>query len=122
MEYKLFVVRVWVSDWERAVEFYGKTLEMPFAFRSDEMGWAQLDTGECNLALERMDPADPEATDLLGRYVGISLQVPDIHKTYERLRERGVEFEGPPAEQPWGGVLAHLKDPDGNILTLLGAT
>ncbi len=46
MDYKLFVVRVWVSDWERAVEFYGKTLEMPFAFRSDEMGWAQLDTGE----------------------------------------------------------------------------
>ncbi len=25
-----------------------------------------------------------------------------------------------PEEQPWGGILAHLRDPDGNILTLLG--
>jgi lactoylglutathione lyase len=122
MSYKLFVVRVWVSDWQRAVEFYGKTLEIPFTFCDDEMGWAQLDTGECNLALERMDPADPEATHLLGRYVGVSLQVPDIQKTYERLRERGVEFAGPPAQQPWGGTLAHLKDPDGNTLTLLGTS
>ena len=122
MDYKLFAVRVWVSDWARAIEFYEKTLEMTFAFRSDEMGWAQLDTGECNLALERADPADPEAAELLGRFVGVSLQVPDIQKTYERLRERGVEFVGPPEEQPWGGVLAHLKDPDGNTLTLLGAS
>ena len=122
MDYKLFAVRVWVSDWARAIEFYEKTLEMRFAFRSDEMGWAQLDTGECNLALERADPADPEAAELLGRFVGVSLQVPDIQKTYERLRERGVEFVGPPEEQPWGGVLAHLKDPDGNTLTLLGAS
>lgn len=122
MNYKLFVVRVWVSEWERAVEFYGKTLEMPFTFRDDEMGWAQLDTGECNLALERIDPADSEAADLLGRYVGVSLQVPDIQKTYERLRERGVEFRGPPTQQPWGGVLAHLEDPDGNTLTLLGTS
>jgi hypothetical protein len=31
---------------------------------------------------------------------------------------RGVDFVGPPEKQPWGGVLAHLRDPDGDILTL----
>jgi hypothetical protein len=30
------------------------------------------------------------------------------------------DFVGPPEKEPWGGVLAHLRDPDGNILTLLG--
>jgi hypothetical protein len=26
----------------------------------------------------------------------------------------------PPEVMPWGGVLAHLRDPDGNVLTLVG--
>jgi uncharacterized glyoxalase superfamily protein PhnB len=50
----------------------------------------------------------------------VSLQVPDVFTTYKALVERGVEFVAPPEKQPWGGVLAHLRDPDGNILTLLG--
>jgi predicted enzyme related to lactoylglutathione lyase len=51
----------------------------------------------------------------------ISLQVDDIDVLYQELTDKGVEFEGPPAEQPWGGVLAHFKDPDGDTITLLGS-
>lgn len=122
MDYELCAVRVFVSDWERAIRFYTETLEMPAAFRSDEMGWAQLATGRARLALERVDPDDAEARDLVGRFVGVSLEVADIHDAYARLTERGVAFESPPEKQPWGGVLAHLKDPDGNVRTLLGAS
>lgn len=119
LPYRLFVTRVFVRDWERALRFYTETLGMGLSFRGDDMGWAQLDTGPAQLALER---ADDEALreGLVGRYVGVSLQVPDIEKTYETLRERGVDFLGPPELQPWGGMLAHLRDPDGNVLTLLG--
>ena len=120
MDYRLSVVRVFVTDWERAVRFYTETLEMPLAFRSDEFGWAQFATGQGQLAIERIDPADPEAPALLGRFVGVSLAVEDIAEVHETLAGRGVEFLGAPTQQPWGGVLAHLKDPDGNVLTLLG--
>ena len=126
MDYKLYVVRVFVTDWERAIRFYTETLGIPAAFRCDEMGWAQLDTGEASLALERTDPSgEPpyrgiEDEDLVGRFVGVSLTVEDIGKTYQELSERGVEFLGEPERMPWGGVLAHFKDPDGNVLTLLG--
>ncbi|MDH3643838.1 MAG: hypothetical protein OES38_17160 [Gammaproteobacteria bacterium] len=34
---------------------------------------------------------------------------------------KGVEFVEPPERQPWGGVLAHFKDPEQNIMTLVGA-
>ena len=85
MEYKLFAVRVFVTDWARAIRFYADTLGTEFAYRSDEMGWAQMAPGAGQLA-----------------------------------PERGVQFIEPPEKQPWGGVLAHLRDPDGNILTLLG--
>lgn len=93
---------------------------MAIAYQSDEMGWAQMAPGEGQLALERVDPSDPEGRALVGRFVGVSLQVPDILGTYKVLAERGVQFVGPPEKQPWGGVLVHLRDPDGNILTLLG--
>jgi len=120
VEYKLFAVRVFVTDWERAIRFYSKTLGMTIAYQNDEMGWAQMAPGEGQLALERVDPADQEGRELVGRFVGVSLQIPDISATYKTLAERGVEFVAAPEKQPWGGVLAHLRDPDGNILTLLG--
>jgi predicted enzyme related to lactoylglutathione lyase len=120
-EFTAYAVRVFVSDWQRALAFYRDTLGMSVAFESAELGWAQLDTGECNLAIERLAADDPEAPSLIGRYVGVSLQVKDIGATYERLLARGVEFVGAPEAQPWGGVLAHLEDPDGNTLTLLGS-
>ncbi len=37
---------MFVSDWERAIQFYTETLGMQTTFRSDEMGWAQLATGD----------------------------------------------------------------------------
>ena len=120
--YTAFAIRVFVTDWEAALRFYSETLGIPVSFESAEMGWAQLDTGECNLALERLAPDDPEAPGLLGRYVGVSLRVPDIEALYKDLVNRGVEFLGAPEAQPWGGVLAHLKDLEGNTLTLLGSS
>lgn len=120
--YTAYAIRVFVTDWEAALRFYSGTLGIPVSFESAEMGWAQLDTGECSLALERLAPDDPEASVLLGRYVGVSLRVPDIEALYKDLVDLGVEFLGPPETQPWGGVLAHLKDPEGNTLTLLGSS
>jgi predicted enzyme related to lactoylglutathione lyase len=120
VRYQLSFVRVFVTDWERALRFYTETLGIPAAFRSDELGWAQLATGEAQLALERLDPGDPEAAALVGRFVGVSLQVPEIDALHRTLSERGVEFLSPPERQPWGGILAQLKDPDGNVITLLG--
>ena len=121
MDYKLYGVRVFVRDWEKSLAFYSETLEMPVSFAGAEMGWAELDTGESHLALERANPDDAESQALVGRFVGVSLQVPDIQSTYERLTSRGVEFLAHPEKQPWGGVLAHFRDLDGNVLTLLGS-
>ena len=120
MNYKLSNVRVFVTDWQRAIRFYTQTLGMAIAYRSDEMGWAQMDTGECHLALESVDLSDSESRELVGRFVGVSLLVADIFATHTFLAARGVEFVGPPEKQTWDGVLAHLRDPDGNILTLVG--
>lgn len=41
----------------------------------------------------------------------------DIQKTYEELKARGVEFQGPPTEQSWG-IATVFKDNSGNWFSL----
>jgi catechol 2,3-dioxygenase-like lactoylglutathione lyase family enzyme len=50
VEYKLFAVRVFVTDWDRAIRFYSETLGMTLAYQSEEMGWAQMAPGAGQLA------------------------------------------------------------------------
>ena len=121
MNYQIVAVRVFTHDWTTSTAFYRDTLHLPEKFSDAEMGWAEFDVGGPSLAVERADPEDSEHPDLVGRFLGVSLQVADIEALYTTLVARGVKFHGPPSQQPWGGVLAHLEDPDGNVLTLLGS-
>ena len=121
MRYRLYAVRIFSFEWEAALAFYRETLGLPLAFVDAELGWAQFEVGEdVFLGLERCDRNDPEAGALVGRFVGISIAVEQIEEVCAELEAVGVEFVGPPEKQPWGGTLAHLRDPDGNVITLLG--
>lgn len=119
-EFSLYVVRLFSTRWEDSFAFYRDTVQFPVMFADSDMGWAQFELGGAYLGLERADPEDAESQAYVGRFVGVSIQVDDIGAIYDRLVARGVEFLSPPVRQPWGGTLAHFKDPDGNILTLLG--
>jgi uncharacterized glyoxalase superfamily protein PhnB len=49
----------------------------------------------------------------------INLSVGDIHSFYEESLGRGVRFVRSPEQEHWGGYVATLEDPDGNLLQLL---
>ena len=118
MPLKFELVRIFVSDFQRSLRFYSETLALAPGTQLD--GWAQFQIGSGSIAIEELAPNDPEAAELIGRYSGISLRVPDIEKAHRELSEAGVRFLGEPERQPWGGTLAHFQDPDGNVLTLVG--
>ena len=50
----------------------------------------------------------------------VSLWVEDVDVAYEAFRERGVNFESEPEDQPWGARATSLLDPDGTRVYLLG--
>jgi len=120
MNFRLYAIRIFAIDWETVAGFYRDTLALPVKFSDPDTGWAEFDVGGPSLAVERTDPEDAEREGLTGRFLGVSLSVEDIDRVYEQLLEEGVHFVGPPARQPWGGVLAHFEDPEGNVITLVG--
>jgi len=55
-----------------------------------------------------------------GRGVVVDLVVADVDKTYGELLQRGIVFEHPPKDFPWGLRHAKFKDPAGYTLTITG--
>jgi len=115
---KIYGLRIFVDDLDAALDFYRDRLGLAVKWDMSEHGAVGFDLG-ADLIVEREDPKGEDG-NLVGRFVGVSIAVDDIEQTYQSLSAAGVVFEGPPAKQPWGGVLAHFRDPSGNILTLLG--
>ena len=117
---RIDAVRVFVHDREAACVFYGETLGLPAGIRDAAAGWAEFDVGGAVPGVERVAPGDAEGGAPVGRFPGVSLAVDDIEAAYAGLLARGARFHGAPERQHWGGVLAHLDDPEGNTLTLPG--
>ena len=49
----------------------------------------------------------------------VNLAVDDIDLVHARLRAAGVAFLRPPEREDWGGRVASLADPDGNLVQLM---
>jgi predicted enzyme related to lactoylglutathione lyase len=116
-------VTLYVSDQDRAKAFY--TQKLGFAERLDApMGtgsrWVELAPGKGETSLVLMKPVTEMpgyelVKSLIGTFATFIFAVDDINATYQELRERGVEFQDAPSQQPWGWW-ATIKDPDGNVI------
>ena len=114
-------VRIFTRDLDNAIQFYGGLLEFKEKSIDREQGYAAYDVGGVTLMLELVDPEDDEEEDdgYIGCFTGISFRTENIFEIHQRLTLAGVHFEDMPASQPWGGLIAHLYDTDGNIITLV---
>ena len=103
-----------IRSFEKADEFYGRTLGLPCSKRYDNDLGGEFETG--SLTIQLVDVAK------IGRDFGpstgaIALHVDDVEAARSELESRGVEFEG---ETMDSGVcyMAYFHDPDGNALIL----
>jgi predicted enzyme related to lactoylglutathione lyase len=108
-------VNVFVSDLERAVKFYGETFGLKLLQSDTGHGYASFAAGPVTLGLA---VAGPEQRALVGRHTGIGFAVDDLEAEHARLAATGVDFSMAPTRQPWGGFMAMLDDPDGNVFYL----
>lgn len=104
---------VFVTDINRAVHFYERTLGLPVA-RRGSFGAEFL---EEEPHLHVVPAVHPEAKKLVGRDTGITFHVPDLLHHCGLLHERGVRFVQEPTQAGFG-VMAMIADPDGNVMAL----
>lgn len=117
---QLDTVRIFVSDVNRSKPFYKDVLGLNLETDGSEDGFIVFRSGSIKMVVENSESSDETTGELLvGRFTGLSLKVPNIYESYERLVSSGVEFLDPPEQQPWGGWLASFKDVDNNILTIV---
>jgi predicted enzyme related to lactoylglutathione lyase len=114
---RLSAARVNVTDIATAKRFYGEVLGLRQLW--DYGSAVGYDVGGPVLIVETHPPDDPEHKELVGRFTALSFDVADAAASYRELGARGVEFVEPPEKMPWGGTLAHFRDPSGNVLTLV---
>lgn len=113
----VWYVNVFVSDFARSLAFYRDTLGLKVLVEDPEFGYASFDTNGAGFAIAAVDPTSEQAA-LVGRHTGIGWGVPSVDDAYASLSDAGARFASPPARQPWGGYMAMLEDPDGNVFYL----
>lgn len=111
------VISVPVSDPERAKEFYVEKLGFELTRDDDSVPgirWVQVTPkgGAPSLTLVTWFDTMPA-----GSLQGLVLGSHDVKADCERLAAKGVRFDRPLEEQPWG-TEAVICDPDGNKLVL----
>lgn len=111
---KVKLVTINVKDQDRALKFY--TEKLGFKVTTDQpMGedsrWIEVQPpeGDTQIVLFKSNSESIGAEPMSN----ILFASADVRKTYEELKERGVEFTEPPTEQHWG-TYAVFADPDGN--------
>ncbi|MCU0570598.1 MAG: VOC family protein [Oculatellaceae cyanobacterium Prado106] len=114
----LSAVRLFVTDIEKAKQFYCDQLEMPLKQDGRSDGFLLFDLGTISVVVEAIANPNQEA-DLVGRFVGITFNVPDVQSLYDSLRAKGIEFMGTPQLQPWGGTTVSILDPDKNAISFV---
>jgi catechol 2,3-dioxygenase-like lactoylglutathione lyase family enzyme len=110
-------VSIPVANQDRSLAFYTEKLgfklvtDQPF---DDKQRWIELRIGnaETRFVLFGIDKGPAPGSPFNG-----ALACDNVHKTYDELKARGVEFDSAPQEQPWG-TFAVMRDPDGNQFVL----
>ena len=108
---------VFVSNMDRAVDFYTKTLGLKMSNRYGNE-WAEVEAGPgltIGLHPEGRGPKPGTAGSIS---IGFTIKGP-IEEFVAGLEKSGVRFDGPVLDRPGEGIkLAFFGDPDGNHLYL----
>ena len=105
------IATVFVTDMDRAVDFYTNTLGLKLRMRADNY-WAEVVAGDLVIGLH---PASPENAAGVRGSIQIGLTVTEsLDDAVKELASRGVAFAGPIVDDS-AVRLAFFPDPDGNV-------
>jgi lactoylglutathione lyase len=110
-------VRLLVDDYPACYRFLSDTLGLECTFGGEEDGYASFKAGTGTVAVFRREEQG-EVIELRAAGDGslTVLEVDDVDGEAERLGDAIVG--GPVSKAAWGGRVAYVRDPDGNLFEL----
>lgn len=111
--------------YEGLASFFRDRIGLP-AQAMDEMGYVNIDVcrGGSLGFMRWSPPEDPEGGSpgaFAAAEAGLYVMCEDVAFVYQALLDRGVRFEGPPSDQPWGHRTIRTSDPEGRSLVFAQA-
>lgn len=105
------------ADLDRLLAFYTALLGAQETFRYPDDGpvfsvGLALGDSELNVV------ANPDAQPGSPGRVLLSIEVSDVDALLDRVDGLGGHARGPANDMPWGQRVAHISDPDGNVVNL----
>jgi lactoylglutathione lyase len=114
---KLSQVRLMVDDVDRCFRFYRDVLGLEPSFGQEGEEYASFRAGDGTVALfRRSGQGDVVGLRLPGDSALVVLEVDDVDAEAGRLADHVIE--GPVSQPAWGGRVAYLRDPEGNLIEL----
>jgi len=107
-------ITLWAARFDEMVSFYKEKLELPVEYGDEN--FIQFATQGIKLYIHRLAEAPP----LRDHALEIHFDVTDVDAAYQALVDRGVAFDDPPANRPWGARMAAFRDPEGYVLEIVG--
>ncbi len=108
-------ITLWTDDLERLYRFYHDTLGLPLHSNHGDFIAFELGDIRLNIGIHSQVSGPSQDPFRIMAHLGVD----DIREEHRRLTALGVEFIRPPEQEGWGGWVATLTDPDGNILQFL---
>jgi predicted enzyme related to lactoylglutathione lyase len=100
--------------------FYVELLGFKKFEQDPKMNYLYVQTGTSS-SLGFMPPAPGMGEPSPAKEPTLYLMVNNVDKAYADLSAKGVQFEGPPTDMPWGHRVARTSDPEGRAVMLATA-
>lgn len=123
---KLSQIRLITNDFHKSVAFYRDVMEFSLGTYAEGMQFASFNTGETKIEIfarhqisevigEKNLPTDVESQS---KFL-LSFAVDQVDEVCVGLKNKGVLLLNEPCDRKdWNARVAHLQDPDGNVIEL----
>ena len=120
LKLKVGPIQIFVSDIEKAKEWYSNVLEMKLVQEYPDFKCILMKLGSYKFDIGIPNKEWGEGWDRVrvGGRTSIFFETDDIFKTVQELKDKGVKFVEEPSKRPWGEYKAVFADPDGNEFNL----
>lgn len=120
-------IRLLVNDFDRSFTFYNDILGLTCSWGKPGDNYASFDLGipsglalfKADLMSQAIDNSSAIKNEILQDKSAIIIEVENINETFENLKGKGVVFLTEPKDMSaWGIRVAHLRDPENNLIEL----